>query len=79
MAKYHIILGAHVYKPPNDPTAPSYGMISDDLEWYCFKFGVHTYGSEGLTQEGLTIDGLIESLDSSWESYVMQHGIRTCD
>ena len=78
--KNNIILGAPVYYPPNDLTAQSYGMASNDSEWYCFKHGMCDYGSEGPTDEGLTVDGLTTiSMESSWESFVMMHGIKTSD
>ena len=77
VAKFNIILSAPVYYPPRVTNA--YGIVPYDSEWYCFKHGLHNYGTEGLTEEELTVDGLIKSMDSSWESFVMLHGIKTSD
>ena len=77
VAKLNIILSAPVYYPPRVTNA--YGIVPYDLEWYCFKHMLHNYDTEGLNEEELTFDGLIESMDSSWESFVMLHGIKISD
>jgi len=79
LRQYNIILSAHVYYPPSDPEAAPSMVTCDSSTWYCFKRGQVDDGTEGFTDEGLTVDGLIKSMDSSWEDFVMLNGIKTSD
>ncbi len=79
LSQFNIILSAHVYYPPRDPNA---SPTSASSTWYSFKHGLDDFGGffdKGRTDEGLTVDGLTNSMDSFWEQFMRVNGIKTSD
>jgi hypothetical protein len=71
IGKYNTLIKAPVYCPPSTDNFPC-----NTEKWDFFNYGLHRFG---FVSEEHTVDGLMKSMDASWNAFVMDHSIKTSE